>query len=415
MPDPVDEIAMLNLAEIRAQFPALRPRDGLAPVYLDGPGGTQVPQAVIEAISNYLRGCNANHGGAFRTSRSSDEMLNYAHAAVADLLHAPSPDEVIFGLNMTSLTFQISRSLAKQWKRGEAIVVTQLDHDANIRPWMLAAEDVGVEVRVVPITPEGTLNEEVLQRHLTGPVRLLALTCASNALGTMPDVARLTRLAHAAGALVFLDAVHYAPHAVIDVQAWDCDFLACSAYKFFGPHVGILWGRRALLEQLPAYKVRPASEALPGKWMTGTQNHEGIAGTLAAIDYLASLGRGSTRRQRLVQAMHAIREYETRLLRCLLVGLRERPAWRVWGLTAENQLSQRTPTLGLTHVCRSAQEIAEFLAQHEIYAWSGNFYALELVEALGLGQGGGLLRLGIVHYNTDDEMQRTLDVLGKLD
>jgi cysteine desulfurase family protein (TIGR01976 family) len=403
---------MLDLPAIRALFPALQ--GDPAPVFLDGPGGTQVPRQVIDAIGDYLTRCNANHGGAFRTSRLSDEVLRNAHAAVADFLHAPSPDEVVFGQNMTTLTFHVSRSLARTWRAGDVVVVTRLDHDANVRPWVLAAGDAGAEVRFVAVRPDGTLDEDDLRRKLTGNVRLFALTCANNAIGTMPDVTALTRLAHDVGALVYLDAVHYAPHGPIDVQAWGCDFLACSAYKFFGPHVGILWGRRDHLERLAAYKVRPATDDLPGKWMTGTQNHEGIAGTLAAVEYLASLGRGASRRDRLVAAMTAIREYETRLVRKLLAGLRDRPDWCVWGRTRDEDLARRSPTLGITHATRPAREVAEHLAQREIYAWAGNFYALELTEALDVEARGGFVRLGLVHYNTEAEVDRTLAALDEL-
>ncbi|MFO0877671.1 MAG: cysteine desulfurase-like protein [Gemmataceae bacterium] len=406
---------MLDVSALRRQFPALQQQQAGRPlVYLDGPGGTQVPQPVLDALVEYLTTSNANVGGPFLTSQRSDRVLREAHAAVADLLHAPSPDEVVFGQNMTSLTFHLSRSLARTWKPGDAIVLTRLDHDANVRPWMLAAEDAGVEVRLVEVTPDGRLDEADLARKLTGPVRLFAFTCASNSIGTMPDVPRLVRLGHAAGALVYLDAVHYAPHGVIDVQAWECDFLACSAYKFFGPHVGILWGRRALLEELTAYKVRPAPQAPPGKWMTGTQNHEGIAGTAAAIDYLASLGQGSTRRERLLSAFAAIRAHETTLLRQLLDGLRRRPAWKVWGLTADADLPQRAPTLAITHATRSAREVAAALAEHGICAWAGNFYAVEIAQAFGVESRGGFLRLGLVHYNTADEVERTLAALDML-
>src|SRR5262245_51880172 len=306
---------MLDLASIRAQFPALqRVIDGRTPLYLDGPGGTQVPRRVVDAIADYLTRCNANHGGVFTTSRESDAMLDEAHRAAADLVHAHSPDEIVFGQNMTTLTFQVSRALARTWKPGDVVLVSRLDHDANVRPWVLAAADAGAEVRFIDVRREdGTLDPADFRRKLSGHVRLVAFTCASNALGTMPDVVTMTREAREAGALVYLDAVHYAPHGPIDVRAWGCDFLACSAYKFFGPHVGVLWGKRAHLERVQAYKLKPVPDALPDKWMTGTQNHEGIAGVAAAVEYLASLGDGATRRERVVRAMTAIREHETGL------------------------------------------------------------------------------------------------------
>ncbi len=407
---------MLDLAAIRAQFPALERRvAGQAPVYLDGPGGTQVPTRVIDAIVHYLSSCNANHGGAFRTSRESDAILHNAHQAGADLVGATDPGEVVFGANMTSLTFGFSRALARTWKAGDVVLVTRLDHDANVRPWVLAARDVGAEVRFVNVRREdATLDTDDFARKLDGRVRLVALTCASNAVGTMPDVQALSRQAHAAGALVYLDAVHYAPHGPIDVAGWDCDFLACSAYKFFGPHVGLLWGRRPLLEELPAYKLRPAADTLPDRWMTGTQNHEGLAGVAAAVDYLASLGGGATRRARLSSALNAIREYETTLVRKLLGALADRPRFRVWGLTREADLPRRAPTVSITCADRSATQLAEHLAAREIYAWHGNFYAVELTEALGVESSGGMLRLGLVHYNTAEEVDRLVRALDEL-
>jgi cysteine desulfurase family protein (TIGR01976 family) len=404
---------MLDVSAIRQQFPALhRVVNGRSPVFLDGPGGTQVPRRVIDAISHYLSTCNANHGGVFTTSVESDAVLRAGHEAAADFVNAPSPHEIVFGQNMTSLTFHVSRAIGRTLEPGDVVLVTRLDHDANVRPWVLSARDAGAEVRFLDVRSEdGTLDLDDLARCLQGRVRLLALTCASNAIGVMPDVAAITRRAHALGALVYLDAVHYAPHAVIDVQAWDCDFLACSAYKFFGPHVGILWGRSSLLEALPAYKVRPATEALPDRWMTGTQNHEGIAGLAAAVDYLASLGTGNTRRQRLTSAMNAIHDHETMLVRKLLAGLADRPQFRVWGPTRESDLPHRAPTVSITHAAKDAETLARHLAAREIYAWQGNFYALELSERLGVEAHGGFLRLGLVHYNTAEEVERVLAAL----
>jgi cysteine desulfurase family protein (TIGR01976 family) len=399
---------MFDVAAVRRQFPALQ---GGAPIFLDGPGGTQVPQGVIDALVHYLTSCNANHGGAFASSRESDRIVRGAHEAVAELLNG-SPDEVVFGQNMTSLTFQLSRSFARTLRPGEAVVVTRLDHDANVRPWALAARDAGAEVRFVDVHPEDcTLDLDDFARKLDGKVRLVALTCASNAVGTRPDVKRLTQRAHDAGALVYLDAVHYAPHGPIDVRDWGCDFLACSAYKFFGPHVGILWGRRELLEKLAPYKVEPAPNTVPECWMTGTQNHEGLAGVAAAVDYLASLGTGADRRQRLVSALAAIQEHEAGLLRRLLAGLAERPRFRVWGVTQGEGLSRRAPTVSITARDRTSRQLAEHLAARGICAWDGNFYALELVELLGLEGKGGLLRLGLVHYNTAEEVDATLRAL----
>jgi cysteine desulfurase family protein (TIGR01976 family) len=408
---------MFEVASLRWQFPALqRTVNGRSPIFMDGPGGTQVPQRVVDAMVRYLTTCNANHGGVFATSQESDHIIQGAHRAVADLVNAPAPTEVVFGPNMTTLTLQLSRSLARTWRPGEAILLTRLDHDANVSPWLLAARDAGVEVRFVDIHPEDcTLDMEDLQRKLHR-VRLLAVTCASNAVGTMPDVRRITQLAHAAGALVFLDAVHYAPHGIIDVQEWGCDFLACSAYKFFGPHIGVLWGRGELLSSLPAYKVRPAPEEIPERWMPGTQNHEGLAGTTEAVNYLASLAGTSTsgRRQRLCKAMSAIQAYEAELVRHLLAGLADRPRFRVWGITSGDLPGRRAPTVSITMADRTARQLAQHLAARDIYAWDGNLYALELAERLGVESQGGFLRLGLVHYNTIEEIDTVLGALDEL-
>lgn len=407
---------MLDVPSLRRQFPALqRNVNGRVPIFLDGPGGTQVPEPVIAAMIHYLSTCNCNTGGLFTTSRESDAVLRAAHQAVADFLNAPSAAEIIFGANMTSLTFALSRSIGRTLRPGDRVLVTRMDHDGNVRPWVLAARDAGAEADFIDIHPEDcTLDLDDFARKLTPKVRLVALTCASNLVGTMNDVRRLTRMARDAGALVFLDAVHYAPHGTIDVQEWGCDFLACSAYKFFGPHVGILWGKREHLERLPAYKVKPAPEELPERWMTGTQNHEGLAGVAAAVDYLASIGDAApTRRARLVSAMEKVRAHEQALARRLLDGLAARPRFHVWGITQPEQLAWRAPTIAVTARDRTPAEMAAHLGEREIYAWNGNMYGLELVERLGL-QDGGVLRLGMVHYNTSEEVDRTLAALDEL-
>jgi cysteine desulfurase family protein (TIGR01976 family) len=418
---------MLDVASLREQFPALRPAGGgRAPVFLDGPGGTQVPRRVADAVAHYLTAANANTGGAFATARASDRILADAHQALADLLNAPSPDEVVFGPNMTTLTFHLSRAFARTLRPGDEVLVTRLDHDANVRPWVLAARDAGAAAHFVDVRPEDcTLDRDDFRRRLSPRVRLAALSCASNAVGTVNDVKALTRLAHDAGALVFLDAVHYAPHGPVDVQEWGCDFLACSAYKFFGPHVGVLWGRQELLAGLPAYKLRPSTDELPGRWMTGTQNHEGIAGAAAAVEYLAELGAScpappgrfpgmAGRRLHVHAALEAIQEYEAGLCRRLLEGLAERPRFRVWGITDPGRLAERTPTVSITSEGHTPREMAEHLARHDVYAWDGNFYAAELVERLGRAGSGGLLRLGLVHYNTAEEVDRLLRALDEL-
>jgi cysteine desulfurase family protein (TIGR01976 family) len=397
--------------QLRAQFPALRCRPGKeAPVYLDGPGGTQVPQGVIDAIVYYLSTCNANHGGAFATSQESDRIVRSAHEAAARLLNAPSPDEIVFGQNMTSLTFHLARSLARTLRPGDEVLVTRLDHDANVRPWVLAARDAGATARFIDVHPEDcTLDLDDLRRQLSGRTRLLAITAASNIVGTLNDLPALVRLAHEAGAKVFVDAVHYAPHGPIDVQAWSCDFLTCSAYKFFGPHVGVLWGRRRWLEELEPYKVRPAADTLPDRWMTGTQNHEGLAGVAAAVSYLAGIDPDGLR-----QSMLAIQAYERELAARLLAGLAERRRFKVWGITEPSRLDRRVPTISITAADRSPADIARHLAERHLYVWNGNMYALELSERLGLEDKGGLLRIGLVHYNTAEEVDRLLQALDEL-
>ncbi|MFL5244363.1 MAG: cysteine desulfurase-like protein [Gemmataceae bacterium] len=410
---------MLDIPALRSQFPALNiVREGRTPIFLDGPGGTQVPQQVIDAIVHYLRTCNANHGGAFRTSRESDAVVLAAHQAAADLINAPSAQEIIFGPNMTTLTFQLSRAIGRTLKPGDEVLVTRLDHDANISPWVLAARDAGADVKRVDIhLQDCTLDVDDYKKQLSPRTRMVALTCASNGVGTVNDVKRLGELAHDFGAWVFLDAVHYAPHGLIDVQEWGCDFLACSAYKFFGPHIGVLWGKGPLLAELPAYKVRPASNALPDRWMTGTQNHECLAGVTAAIDYIANIGsedRSRSRRARLCSAMRSIQAYERGLADLLLDGLAQRPRFKVWGITKPDQRDRRVPTVSFSMSDRPAQAVAEHLASREIYVWSGNMYALELTERLGLEDKGGLLRIGLVHYNTMEEVDRLLAALDEL-
>jgi cysteine desulfurase family protein (TIGR01976 family) len=345
---------------------------------------------------------------------------------MADFLNSPSPDEIVFGQNMTSLTFHLSRSLARTWRTGDEVVVTRLDHDANVRPWVLAARDAGATIRFVDIHSEDcTLDLDDFRRQLGPKTKLVAAACASNAVGTLNDVQTLAKAAHDAGALIFLDAVHYAPHGPIDVRDWGCDFLVCSAYKFFGPHVGVLWGRRELLTGLTPYKVRPAADALPDRWMTGTQNHEGLAGVAAAVEYLAEIGGRpssfasrfptlSGRCRDIHAGLTAIQDYETGLARKLLEGLADRPQFKVWGVTKLEHLARRVPTVSITLPNRPAGDLAEHLAARHIYTWSGNMYALELTERLGLEDRGGVLRLGLVHYNTEEEIDRLLGALDEV-
>lgn len=405
-----------DVASIRGQFPALaRRHDGRPVVYLDGPAGSQVPQRVIDAMADYLRHHNANHGGAFATSRENDELLACAQQAAADLLGTDDPATIVFGANMTTLTFAFSRALARTWKAGDELVVTQLDHDANITPWRMAAEERGLRVHEIRIRPEDTtLDWEDFQSKLSERTRLVAVGCASNATGTVNPIRRIVAAAHAVGAEVFLDAVHYAPHGLIDVQQWNCDYVVCSAYKFFGPHVGILWGRRERLEALTPYKVRPSDNHIPDRWMTGTPNFEGIAGVRAAIEYLAELGgHAATRRAALQQAFAKIRVHEAELCRRLLTGLRHVPGVALFGIADLARQHERVATFSVCVAGHSPRAVAERLAQQGIFVWNGNYYALRLSEVLGL-EPDGMVRIGLLHYNTADEVERLLQELAAL-
>jgi cysteine desulfurase family protein (TIGR01976 family) len=405
---------MLDLSQKRKYFPALnQTQDGKPVVFFDNPGGTQCPQMVIDAVSGYLVNDNANHGGAFATSLRSDAMLHDAHQAMADMLGAASPDEVVFGANMTTLTFSISRALGYELKPGDEIVITRLDHDANVSPWLLLAQDTGAVVRWVDIREEDcTLDMADFEAQITGRTKIVAAGYASNAVGTINDVKTIVEMAHAVGALAHVDAVQYAPHGPIDVQALGCDLLVCSAYKFFGPHVGVLYGKLDLLDRLLAYKVRPADDRLPYKFETGTLNHEGIAGTRAAVEYLAQLaGVGGTRRERIVAGMTAIKEYEQALSARLIAGLQQIKSLKIWGITDPACLDRRAPTVSFTLDGHSPRKVAEYLGQRGIYVWDGNYYALAVMERLGLEPTGGMVRVGPVHYNTTGEIDRLLDEL----
>ncbi len=398
----------LDLTAVRKQFPALnRPT-----IFLDNPGGTQIAQTSLDRINAYLLECNANHGGAFPASQASDALLEAAHQAMADFLHAARPEEIVFGLNMTTLTFALSRALAKTLNPGDGIVVTRLDHDANISPWLRVAEDRGCTVHWVDFHPEDcTLDLQALEKALAAHPRLVAVGYASNAVGTINPIEQIVAMAHAAGALVYVDAVQYAPHGLIDVQKLDCDFLACSAYKFFGPHMGILYGKYELLDSLPAYKVRPAPATPPGKFETGTQSHEGIAGVLGAVDYFEWLGKtygtGATqsRREALSQAMQAVHTYECELNQSLLATLTAIPGLRLYGIADKERMDQRVPTFSFRLSGRSPRQVAEHLGQRGINVWDGTYYALAVTERLDLESTGGMVRVGATHYNTLDEIQ----------
>ncbi len=410
-----------DIAAIRRQFPALA-RDA---IFLDNPAGTQVPRVVLDRMMRYMVDHNANKGGAFPTAQASDAVLDEARAAVASLLNAARPEEIAFGPNMTTLTLGLSRAFATTLTAGDTIVVTRLDHDANIAPWMRIAADTGARLEWVDFDVEtGTLRLETLEAALTKKPRLVAVGYASNALGTINPVRQITQMAHDAGALVFVDAVQYVPHGLTDVQEIGCDFLACSAYKFYGPHVGILYGKYDLMDQLPAYKVRPASDLPPGKWETGTQNHEGIAGTLGAIEYYEWLGLtfggadpdGGTdpirdRRSRLAAGMNWVQEYEMELSRKLIATLESVPGLQVYGLMDPARAGERVPTFSCTLRGWTPLELATFLAGRGIYVWDGNYYALAVTERLGLEASGGMVRIGAVHYNTLDEIDKLGDAL----
>ncbi len=419
----------LDAVSLRQQFPSLHKMvNGHEAIYLDGPGGTQVPQTVIDAVMAYLLRDNSNQGGVFLNSLATDRVVSDARRAMADLLNARRPEEIVFGQNMTTLTFQLSRALAQTWAAGDEIIVTRIDHNANIDPWLQAAADRGVTVRWLDIDPETiTLNLDALPNLLNEKTRLVACTYASNAVGSVTDVARVVELAHEVGALTYIDAVHYAPHGPVDVQALDCDFLASSPYKYYGPHMGVLYGKYHLLDELAAYKVRPADNRPPAKWETGTPSFEGMAGTRAAVDYLAMLGDISLspsvnepwrdltgRRLQLRRAMTIIKEYERELSEQFLVGAAEIPGLEVYGLTDLARLDERTPTFAVRIHGRAPDVIARSLARQGIFVWSGHFYALNLLERLGMLESGGVVRIGFVHYNTAEEVYRLLSALRQL-
>jgi len=416
----------LNIKTIREQFPALALKDdGKSRIYLDNPGGTQVPNHVLKRMERYLIHTNANHGGPFRTSVESDKVLDEAHQGMADMLNAKSADEIIFGANMTSLTFAISRSIGRLLKRGDSILLTRMDHDGNIGPWLHLADDLGLEVKWLNFdleTYEYDLTE-VEYIFKNNNIKLAAINYASNCLGTINNVKALTEMAHHSETLVFVDAVQYVPHGPTDVQYIGCDFLACSPYKFFGPHQGVLWGKAEMLEKLEAYKVRPADNTAPGKFETGTQLHEGQAGTLGVLEYLEWLGetmgteyhknfpKFSGRRKNLHAAMFAIQDYERTLSSSLIDGLQNLAGVDVKGISAGKDLARRVPTVSFTVKNQNPEEIAGKLAAENIFVWHGHNYALEAVRLMGLKESSGVVRIGPVHYNTIEEIDRTIEVL----
>jgi cysteine desulfurase family protein (TIGR01976 family) len=381
---------LLDVEAVRARFSALSGSTAL----FDGPGGTQVPDEVIDAISGYLREANANAGGFFETSRRTDAVLDDARAAAASFLGA-DPEEVVFGANMTSLSFTLTRTLGRELAAGDEILVTRLDHDANVSPWLELARDLALEVRFAAIDEEGRLDLADLERQLSERTRVVAFPWASNALGTVVDVPRVAALAHDAGALAWVDAVHYAPHGPIDVEAAGVDVLVCSPYKFYGPHLGLAWARAELLERLSPYKVRPAPDRPLGqRFETGTQPHELLAGLTACVRYVDSVG------------WDAIVAHERALGERFLAGLPE--SFTLHGIPS---MEGRVPTFAVTHPERTSAALAERLAELGIAAWHGNYYALEVLRALGLEERGGALRIGVMHYNTAGEIDRLLEAL----
>ncbi len=411
-------MAAPDLAHVRTRFPSLaREMDGRPVVFVDAPGGSQVPGSVIDAMAGYLRTSNSNTHGEFATSRETDDLVTEAHRAAADLLNAAT-DEVAFGPNATTLLLAISRSVGRTLRPGDEVVVTRLDHDANVRPWVLAAEDAGATVRWVDLREEDvTLDRESFERALSERTKVVAFTLASNAVGTITPAAELARLVHdRTEAIVVCDGVHLAQHRRIDVRAIGADLLACSPYKIFGPHLGILFGRRELLSRLRPYKVRPASDALPFAFETGTQNHEGLAGWVAAVEYLAGLAPGARdRRSALGEAFaSAIVPWEAELARRFLEGVRGIPGVRLYGIADAERIGERTPTFAVRVGDRHPADTAKALGERGVFVWDGHYYALELMERLGLQESGGAVRIGFTHYNTPAEVDRVLEELAAL-
>jgi cysteine desulfurase family protein (TIGR01976 family) len=428
---PITEMGLttaLDIGWVRSQFPALAETvNGYPAVFLDGPGGTQVPQRVIDAISGYLERDNANTCGAYATSRRTDAMLADARAAMADFLNCKA-DEIVFGPNMTTLTFAMSRAIGRDLGPGDEILVTRLDHDANVSPW-LALEEKGVTVRSAEIHENDcTLDLADLASKINEKTRLVAVGYASNAVGTINPVKDIVRLAHAAGALAFVDAVHYGPHGLIDAAVLDCDFLVCSTYKFFGPHMGVLFGKREHLQRMRPYKVRPLTEAVPLRWEWGTLTHECIAGITACVDYFADLGRraqshlsddrGATRRAAVVAAFDQIHHYEHGLMERMIAGLSQIPGLKLYGITDPARFEERCPTFAVRTVdltqANTPLALATKLGDRGFFTWDGNYYALNLTERLDVEKTGGFLRIGVVHYNTVEEVDRLLTALREI-
>lgn len=417
--------ARFDVCKYRAHFPALQKAN--SPIFFDAVGGTQVPESVINAVTDYFINKNGNKGGVFPESRATDAVMDRTRELTADFLNAPSPNEIVFGPNFTTNTFGMSRALAKTWGTNDNIIVSRLDHDANVSPWVRAAEDAGVELRYIDITNDGNiqLDLEDLARHLDSRTKLVAFCAASSSVGTKTDVKTITQMAHDAGALSYVDAVAYAPHGPIDVKDWGADFVGLSTYKFYGPHVGLLWAREELLRELPAYKIRPAPDELPGKWLNGAQSYETLAGVNAALEYLQSIGQDhpeynsslpnlSCRRREMKAGMQAIRDYEATLTRYLLNGLNSLPQYSVWGTKDEKLDEWRVPTVAISRDGKKSNDVAIHLANNGINIWSRSVYSISLSERLGLEETGGFIRAGIAHYNTSTEIDKLLQVLDSI-
>lgn len=410
---------------VRDYFPALNLHSdrGNLPIFFDNPGGTQVPQSVIDAVTEVYRRMNAIPGGHFATSKRSSEMKAAAHSAMADLLNARQPEEIIFGANMTTLNFALSRALAHRLQPDDEVVVTRMDHDANVSPWLRIAQDHSLNVKWVDINVEdGTLDMASYEAALSERTRVVATVHASNAIGTINPIQPIVQMAHQVGAVHVLDAVQSTPHIPVDVQALGCDFLLCSSYKFFGPHMGVMYGRYELLDELPAYQVRPAKDMPPHKWETGVQPFETINGIKAAVEYLAAIGENygegdfpgfDGRRLTLKRAMGAIQTYEAGLVSHLIDGLQAIPGVEIYGITDRKRVLERVPTVSFVMIGHLPDEVGAYLAEHDIYLWTGDYYAIEIMRRFGHAQ-HGMVRVGLAHYNTYDEVDHLLNLLDDL-
>ena len=409
----------MNITQLREQFPALMQNvDGKSPIFLDGPGGSQVPTSVLTAMTAYLGHYNSNLGGAFFSSDKTVELMANARQAAADLLNAPSSQQIVFGPNMTSLTFSFSRAISRDWKAGDEIIVTNADHFSNVSSWQQAAEDKGVKVNTALINEaDCSLDMVQFESLLNSNTKLVAVTYASNTTGSINNIKRIVELAHAVGALVYVDAVHYAPHELVDVQALDCDFLACSAYKFFGPHLGMVYGKKEHLDGFTPYKVEPAKDIAPGRWETGTQSFEAMAGFIAAVDYIAAISElddSHSRREKLSVAFAKTKQHEMALSEHFLTRLVNYPRIKLFGIDDFDRLNERTPTFALIFEGLEPRAVSEFLGKQHICVWDGNFYAQGLCKQLDVLDKGGVVRIGCMHYNTIEELDQLFNLFDEL-